>query len=105
MPAKPIIRLMPHAVPRPGYRPRRLSLAACLAAAATLIACLAAGLAPAAAARAPQGVVPCSWRTAVLRGEPMSTAETIAESPAGSWAVRRVAAWWAMAVAVADPLP
>ena len=35
----------------------------------------------------------------------MSTAETIAESPAGSWAVRRVAAWWAMAVAVADPLP
>jgi len=32
MPVKPIVRLMPHAVTRPGHRPRRLSLAAGLAA-------------------------------------------------------------------------
>ncbi len=43
MPIKSIVRLMPHAVMRPGRRPRRLSLAASLAAAATLTACLAAG--------------------------------------------------------------
>ncbi len=42
---------MPHAVTRPGHRPRRLSLAVSLAAAATLIACLAAGSASAAPAR------------------------------------------------------
>jgi subtilase family serine protease len=43
MPIKSIVRLMPHAVMRPGRRPRWLSLAASLAAAATLTACLAAG--------------------------------------------------------------
>jgi subtilase family serine protease len=43
MPIKSIVRLMPHAVMRPGRRPRLLSLAAGLAAAATLTACLAAG--------------------------------------------------------------
>src|SRR5580692_11950545 len=51
MTVKPIVRLMPHGVTRPGHRPRRLSLAAGLAAAATLIACLAAGSASAAPAR------------------------------------------------------
>ena len=51
MPVNPIVRLMPHAVTRPGHSPRRLSLAASLAAAATLIACLAAGSASAAPAR------------------------------------------------------
>ncbi len=48
MPVKPIVHLMSHAVTRPGHRPRRLSLAASLAAAATLTACLAAGSASAA---------------------------------------------------------
>ena len=51
MPVKWIVRLMPHKVTRPGHRPRRLSLAAGLAAAATLIACLAAGSASAAPGR------------------------------------------------------
>ncbi len=51
MPVKPIVRLMPHAVTRPGHRPRRLSLAAGLAAVAALVACLAAGSASAAPAR------------------------------------------------------
>src|SRR5215472_5068020 len=51
MSTKPIIRLTPHAVTARGHRPRRLSLAAGLAAAATLIACLAAGAASAAPAR------------------------------------------------------
>ena len=51
MPVKPIVRLMPHAVTRPGHRPRRLSLAAGLAAAAAVVACLAAGSASAAPAR------------------------------------------------------
>ncbi len=51
MPVKPIVHLMPHTVTRPGHRPRRLSLAASLAAAATLIGCLAAGSASAAPAR------------------------------------------------------
>jgi hypothetical protein len=46
MPVKWIVRLMPDAVTLPGRRPRRLSLAAGLAAAATSIACLAAGSAP-----------------------------------------------------------
>ncbi len=50
MPVKPIVRLMPHAVTRPGHRPRRLSLAAGLAAAAAVVACLAAGSASAAPA-------------------------------------------------------
>jgi subtilase family serine protease len=51
MPVKPIVRLMPHPLTRPGHRSRRLSLAAGLAAAATLIAGLAAGSASAAPAR------------------------------------------------------
>ena len=51
MPVKPIVRLMPHAVTRPGHRPRRLSLAAGLAAVAAVVACLAAGSASAAPAR------------------------------------------------------
>jgi subtilase family serine protease len=48
MPAKPIVYLMPHAVTRPEHMLRRLSLAASLAAAVTLTACLAAGSASAA---------------------------------------------------------
>jgi subtilase family serine protease len=48
---KSIVRLMPHAVIPPGRRSRRLSLAASLAAAAVLTACLAAGSASAAPAR------------------------------------------------------
>src|ERR1700729_3018260 len=48
MPVKPIVSLMPHAVTRPGHRPRRLSLAAGLAAAGAVIACVAAGSASAA---------------------------------------------------------
>ena len=51
MPVKPIVRLMPHALTRPGHRPRRLSLAAGLAAVAAVVACLAAGSASAAPAR------------------------------------------------------
>ena len=51
MPVKPIARLTPHAVTRPGHRPRRLSLAASLAAAAACMACLTAGSASAAPAR------------------------------------------------------
>src|ERR1700727_716763 len=51
MPVKPIVHLMPHALTRPGHRPRRLSLAASLAAVAAVVACLAAGSAPAAPAR------------------------------------------------------
>ncbi len=51
MPIKWIVRLMPDAVKRPGHRPRRLSLAAGLAAVATLTACLAAGSASAAPGR------------------------------------------------------
>ena len=47
MPVKWIIRLIPDAVTRPAHRPRRLSLAAGLAAVATLIACLAVGSASA----------------------------------------------------------
>ncbi len=43
MPVRSIARLMPHAVTRTGHGPRRLSLAASLAAAATLIACPTAG--------------------------------------------------------------
>jgi subtilase family serine protease len=48
MPVKSIVRLIPHAIMPP---PRRLSLAAGLAAAAALTACLAAGSAPARSAR------------------------------------------------------
>ena len=51
MPVKPIARLVPHAVTLPGHRPRRVSLAAGLAAVATAVACLAAGSASAAPAR------------------------------------------------------
>jgi subtilase family serine protease len=51
MPVKSIVRLMPHAVTWPGHRPRRLSLAAGLAAVAALVACLDAGSASAAPAR------------------------------------------------------
>jgi subtilase family serine protease len=51
MPIKWIVRLMSDAVTRTRYRPRRLSLAASLAAAATFIACLAAGSASAAPTR------------------------------------------------------
>ena len=51
MPVKPIVRLMPHALTRPGHRPRRLSLAAGLAAVAAVAACLAAGSPSAAPAR------------------------------------------------------
>ena len=47
MPIKPIIRLTPHAVTWRGYKPRRLSLAASLAAAAACMACLTAGFASA----------------------------------------------------------
>src|ERR1700722_4241708 len=50
MPVKPIVRLMPHALTRPGHRPRRLSLAAGLAAVAGGGAGLAAGSASAAPA-------------------------------------------------------
>ena len=58
MAVEPIVRLMPHAATRAGHGPRRLSLAASLAAGATLIACLAAGcasVAPARSARAGTG--------------------------------------------------
>jgi hypothetical protein len=48
MPVKPILYLIPHAVTRPEHRPRRLSLPASVAAAATFIACPAAGSASAA---------------------------------------------------------
>ena len=48
---KSIARLMPHAVTRPAHRPRRLSLAAGLAAVAAVVACLAAGSASAAPTR------------------------------------------------------
>jgi subtilase family serine protease len=48
MPVKSIFHLMSHAAARPGCRPRRLSSAASLTAAATVIACLAAGSASAA---------------------------------------------------------
>src|ERR1700733_1372233 len=51
MPVKPIVRLMPHALTRPGHRPRRLSLAAGLTAVAAVVGCLAAGSASAAPAR------------------------------------------------------
>jgi hypothetical protein len=50
MPIKPIIRLTPHAVTWCGRKPRRLSLAASVAAAAACIACLTAGFASAAPA-------------------------------------------------------
>ena len=51
MPVKWIVRLIPDAVTRSGHGPRRLSLAAGLAAVATLIACLAVGSASAAPGR------------------------------------------------------
>src|SRR5689334_11185725 len=51
MPVKSIVHLIPHAATRSGHGPRRLSLAASLAAAAALIACLAVGSASAAPAR------------------------------------------------------
>ncbi len=51
MPVKSIFRLMSHAAARPGRRPRQLSWAASLTAAATVIACLAAGSAAAASDR------------------------------------------------------
>jgi len=46
-PVKSIARLMPRAVTRRGHRPRRLSLAAGLAAVAAVVACMAAGFASA----------------------------------------------------------
>ena len=64
MPVKPIVRLVPHAVTRPGHRPRRVSLAAGLAAAATVIACLAAGSASAAPARPARAGTAASAETA-----------------------------------------
>ena len=52
MPVKPIVRLMPHALTRPGHRPRRLSLAAGLPPRwRAVVTCLAAGSASAAPAR------------------------------------------------------
>ena len=51
MPVDPIVRPMARTVTPPGHRPRRLSLAVSLAAAASLTACLAAGSASAAPAR------------------------------------------------------
>jgi subtilase family serine protease len=47
MPVKPFVRLMPHALMRTGHESRRLSLVVSIAAAATVIACLAAGSASA----------------------------------------------------------
>jgi subtilase family serine protease len=64
MAVKSIIRLMPHAVTRPGHGPPRLSLAASLAAAVTLIGCLAAGSASAAPARPAQAGTAGSSATA-----------------------------------------
>src|SRR6266568_2240577 len=64
MPVKPIVRLVPHAVTRPGHRPRRVSLAAGLAAAVTVIACLAAGSASAAPARPARAGTAASAKTA-----------------------------------------
>ncbi len=64
MPVKPIVRLVPHAVTRPGHRPRRVSLAAGLAAAATVIASLAAGSASAAPARPARAGTAASSKTA-----------------------------------------
>jgi subtilase family serine protease len=51
MPVKSIVHLSPHAVTRPGHRPRRLSLAAALASVAAVVVCLAAGSAQAAPGR------------------------------------------------------
>jgi subtilase family serine protease len=64
MPVKPIVRLVPHAVTRPGHRPRWVSLAAGLAAAVTVIACLAAGSASAAPARPARAGTAASAETA-----------------------------------------
>jgi hypothetical protein len=60
MPVKLIVGPIPHAVTQPGHGPHRLSLVASLAAAATLVACLVAGSAPAAPASAgrPMGFFP-----------------------------------------------
>jgi subtilase family serine protease len=68
MSVKWIVRLMPDAVKRPGHRPRRLSLAAGLAAVATLIACLAAGSASAAPGRPERaGMADSAGRAAVTQ--------------------------------------
>jgi subtilase family serine protease len=68
MSVKPVVHLMPHAVIRPGHRPRSLSPAACLAAAATCIACLTAGCASAAPARAARAGTAGSADTAAVTG-------------------------------------
>jgi subtilase family serine protease len=67
MPVKPIARLMPHAVTRPGRAPRRLSLAASLAAAAACIACLPAGSASAAPARPARAGTAASTGTSAVK--------------------------------------
>jgi subtilase family serine protease len=68
MPVKPIVRLMHHAVTQSGPRPRRLSLAASLAAAATALTCVAAGSASAAPPRpARAGTADSAGTTAVTR--------------------------------------
>ena len=64
MSVKPIVSLMPHAVTGPGHRPRRLSLAAGLAAAVAVVACLAAGSASAAPVRPAQPATAGSASTA-----------------------------------------
>ncbi len=72
MPVKSIVRLTPRAITRPAHRPRRLSLATSLAAAATLIASLAAGSASAAPARPAQAGTVGSTGTAAVQPGPVS---------------------------------
>ncbi len=67
MPVKPIVRLMPHAISWPGHRPRRLPLAASLAAVAAVLACLAAESASAAPARPARPGTAGSAGTAAVR--------------------------------------
>jgi subtilase family serine protease len=68
MPVKWIVRVMPDAVKRRGHRPRRLSLAAGLAAVATLIACLAAGCASATPGRPARAGTASGADTAAVGG-------------------------------------
>jgi subtilase family serine protease len=72
MPVKTIVRLLPHAATRPVHRPRRLALAASLAAAATLIACLAAGSASAAPGRPARAGTVGRADTAAVKPGPVS---------------------------------
>ncbi len=71
MPIKWIVGLRPHAATRPEDGPRRLTLAASLAAAATLVACLAAGSASAEPARPAQAGTVGRADTAAVQPGPL----------------------------------